>query len=76
MSHMKAATVRDLRNDFGRVSKWIEAGEVVQVFKRGKPYARVIPEPKARTFVGAGAGTMKLPEDLDAPATVEWEATR
>src|SRR5438105_10281804 len=27
MYHMKKATVRDLRNQFNRISKWLEAGE-------------------------------------------------
>ena len=26
---MKTATVRELRNDFGQVSKWLESGETV-----------------------------------------------
>jgi antitoxin (DNA-binding transcriptional repressor) of toxin-antitoxin stability system len=71
---MKTATVRDLRNQFGRISKWLEAGESVQVVKRGKAFARVVPEPKARTFVGACASSMPLPPDLDEPVEVEWGA--
>jgi antitoxin (DNA-binding transcriptional repressor) of toxin-antitoxin stability system len=71
---MKMATVRDLRNDFRRVSKWVEAGETVQILKRGKPFARVVPEPKARSFFGAGVGTVKLPSDIDEPVGVGWEA--
>ena len=76
MSHMKTATVRELRNDFGTVSKWLEAGETVQVLKRGRPFARVVPEPKTRSFLGAGNGTMQLPDDLDAPVSAEWETER
>lgn len=74
MSHMKTATVRELRNDFSRVSKWLEAGETVQVLKRGRPFARVVPEPRNRSFVGAGEGTMQLPADVDSPVAAEWEA--
>ena len=73
---MKTATVRDLRNDFGRLSKWLDEGETVQIVKRGKPFARVVPELKPRSFVGAGVGTMKLPPDIDEPVGVEWEAMR
>lgn len=36
---MKTATVADLRNDFKKVSAWLEIGEKVQITKRGKPYA-------------------------------------
>ena len=73
---MKTATVRDLRNDFGRLSKWLESGETVQIVKRGKPFARVIPEPKIRTFLGACPGTSPLPLDIDEPVGIEWEAQK
>lgn len=71
---MKRATVRELRNDFGRLSKWVEAGETVQILKRGRPFARVVPEPRARSFFGAGAGVVKLPRDIDDPIVIAWEA--
>jgi antitoxin (DNA-binding transcriptional repressor) of toxin-antitoxin stability system len=43
MSHVKTATVRDLRNDFARVSRWIQNGEVVTVTKGGRPFATLLP---------------------------------
>jgi len=73
---MKTATVRDLRNDFGRLSKWLDAGETVQIVKRGKPFARVVPEPKSRSFLGCGKGTAKLAPDFDVPLALEWEAMK
>jgi antitoxin (DNA-binding transcriptional repressor) of toxin-antitoxin stability system len=71
---MKTATVRDLRNEFSRISKWLEAGESVQVLKRGKPYARVVPERAPRTFVGACPSSVPLPTDLDEPVGADWDA--
>jgi antitoxin (DNA-binding transcriptional repressor) of toxin-antitoxin stability system len=76
MYHMKTVTVRDLRNDFRRVSKWIEKGETVQIVKRGKPFARLAPEPKSRSFVGSMLGTAVLPPDLEAPLGIEWDAMK
>ena len=73
---MKTATVRDLRNEFGRISKWLEAGESVQVLKRGKPFARVVPEPKPKTFLGACPSPFPLPPDLDDPVDVDWDVER
>ena len=73
---MKTATVRDLRNEFGRVYKWLETGETVQILKRGKPFARVVPEPKPRSFLGCMAGTATLPPDIDEPVGIEWEAMK
>ena len=40
---MKTATVRDLRNSFARISRWLEAGELVEVTKRGRVFARILP---------------------------------
>ena len=40
---MKAATVRDLRNNFPRVAAWIAEGEAVEITKAGKPFARLVP---------------------------------
>jgi antitoxin (DNA-binding transcriptional repressor) of toxin-antitoxin stability system len=41
---MKTATVRELRNQFAQVSRWIEEGEEVKITKRGQVFARIIPE--------------------------------
>jgi antitoxin (DNA-binding transcriptional repressor) of toxin-antitoxin stability system len=73
---MKTATVRDLRNEFRRISKWLEAGESVQVLKRGRPFARVVPEPTAKTFLGACPNALPLPPDLDEPLDADWEAQK
>ena len=71
---MKTASVRDLRNEFGLISRWIEAGETVQVLKRGKPFARIMPEPKTRSFLGSMRGTAEIADDLEEPTGVEWNA--
>jgi antitoxin (DNA-binding transcriptional repressor) of toxin-antitoxin stability system len=73
---MKTATVRDLRTDFRKVSAWLEAGETVQVVKRGKPFARVVPEPRSKTLLGCMAGTAVVPPDLEQPLPVTWEAAK
>ncbi len=39
----KTATVADLRNNFRRVSAWIANGESVEIVRRGKNFARLIP---------------------------------
>jgi antitoxin (DNA-binding transcriptional repressor) of toxin-antitoxin stability system len=41
---MKTATVRELRNRYTTVLKWIEAGEEVAISRRGVIIARLIPE--------------------------------
>jgi prevent-host-death family protein len=45
---MKRATVRQLRQDFGSVLNWVEAGEAVGISKRGKIIALLSPPRAAR----------------------------
>ena len=40
---MKRASVADLRNKFARISRWIEAGETVEITKRGQVFAALKP---------------------------------
>jgi antitoxin (DNA-binding transcriptional repressor) of toxin-antitoxin stability system len=44
---MNTATTADLRNHFRRVSSWLDNGESVEILKRGKPYATLLPIVKA-----------------------------
>jgi len=45
---MRTATVRDLRNSFARISRWLEAGESVAVTKRGRLFAHILPAAPAK----------------------------
>ena len=40
---MKTATVRDLRNHFAKVSRWLANGEKVEITSRGVPLAQLVP---------------------------------
>jgi len=40
---MKTATVADLRNNFRRISAYLERGETVEITKRGHPFAKLSP---------------------------------
>ena len=75
---MKTATVRDLRNDFSRLSKWLEKGETIEIIKRGKPVADLVPKTggKAKSFLGACPSPFPLPPDIDDPVGAEWEAMK
>ncbi len=48
MHHMKRATVRDLRYQFPRVSRWLEEGETVEITLRGQPFATMVATKKKR----------------------------
>jgi antitoxin (DNA-binding transcriptional repressor) of toxin-antitoxin stability system len=63
---MKTATVADLRNNFRRVSAWIEHGETVQIIKRGRAFASL-------TGVGTGPSIPTSPKpDIMAQLKEVW----
>ena len=45
---MKTASVTDLRKRFASVFRWIEEGETVELTKRGRVVARIVPAPPAK----------------------------
>jgi antitoxin (DNA-binding transcriptional repressor) of toxin-antitoxin stability system len=75
---MKTATVRDLRNNFARLSKWLEQGETIEIIKRGKPMASLVPKAGDGTkpLLGCTPSPDPLPADIDVPVEVEWEAMK
>lgn len=44
MYHMKSVTVRDLRYDFPKVERILREGKEVQITKRKKVIAKLVPE--------------------------------
>lgn len=44
---MKTATVRDLKHNMRKVTHWLSEGEEVELTRRGKPFARVVPHQQA-----------------------------
>ena len=43
MYHMKTATVREIRNEFAKILNWVEDGEQVEITKRKRVVARLVP---------------------------------
>ena len=63
---MKTATVADLRNNFRRISSWIEHGETVQIIKRGRAFASL-------TGRGTAATALPVPKpDIMAQLKEVW----
>lgn len=44
MYHMKKASVRDLRYDFPKIERALRAGQEIQITKRNRVIARLVPE--------------------------------
>lgn len=45
---MKAASVRELRNEFPKVERWLRAGEEVRLTKRGRVLGTIVPAADTR----------------------------
>ncbi len=45
---MRTTTVRELRNNYAKVIKWVAKGEEVEVTRRGKVVAKVVPPVAAK----------------------------
>ena len=52
---MKTATVRELRNNFSQIARWLKDGEQIVITMRKKVIARIIPEP-------SGDRTLRMPD--------------
>jgi antitoxin (DNA-binding transcriptional repressor) of toxin-antitoxin stability system len=60
---MKTATVRDLRNRYTSLLRWISAGEEILITRRGVVIARLSPETARTTGVVNWADTPEVRRD-------------
>ena len=44
MYHMEKASIRDLRYAFKKIERWLRQGEEIQITKRRRVIARLVPE--------------------------------
>lgn len=63
---MKTATVRDLRNHYTTLLRWISAGEEVLITQRGKVIARLSPEMPESSAAVNWADTPEVRRDRSA----------
>lgn len=74
---MKTATVRDLKHNLRKVTLWLNEGEEVDLTRRGKPFARVVPheqEPKPFEKPDFAAGLREIWGDTPAILSRERKA--
>ena len=62
-STMKTATVRDLRNRYTSVLRWVSAGEEVLITQRGIVIARLSPETAQTAQTVDGASSPEVVRD-------------
>jgi prevent-host-death family protein len=78
---MKTATVRELRNNFARLTKWIEHGEQITITKNGQTFAKLSPampnKPRKVDWAARFAKRKPLGRRLSAKETGElWSRLR
>lgn len=73
---MKTATVRELRNNYTTLLRWISAGEEVLITRRGKVIARLSPEAESAREVVDWANSPEVRRDRsgDSCLTAEQSA--
>jgi len=67
----RTATVRDLRNRFADVAKWIEDGEQVTITRRGADFATLAPARPAKPRKPDWKGWLKTNPPLGRKLTQE-----
>ncbi len=60
---MRTATVRDLRNRYLSLLRWVGAGEEIVITRRGKPVARLIPEERSHKAIVDWAESQEVKRD-------------
>jgi prevent-host-death family protein len=78
---MKTATVRDLRNNFASLAKWIEHGEQITITRNGETFATLSPakpqKPRKVDWAARFAKRKPLGRRLSAEETEEfWSRLR
>jgi len=67
MNHMRTATVRELRNEFPRIEAWVHEGESINISKRGKVIATLVP-----VSANAVAGNKVIKPDIMSRLRETW----
>jgi prevent-host-death family protein len=73
MSDMKTVTLRELRRESDILDR-VASGEEILVTRFGKPYVRIVPAGRARSFIGAGVHlNMTDPVSPEPIPESEWK---
>lgn len=78
---LKTATVRDLRNNFASVAKWIEHGEKITITRNGESFATLSPaapeKPRTADWAARFAKRKPLGKGISKAATEKlWSDLR
>jgi antitoxin (DNA-binding transcriptional repressor) of toxin-antitoxin stability system len=71
---MKSATVRELRNNFSQIAKWLRDGEQVVITMRKKVVGRIIPEPSTNRTPKMPDFAARIAQEYPHPQISEKES--
>jgi prevent-host-death family protein len=71
---MKTATVRELRNRYTSLLRWVGAGEEILITRRGKPVARLVPEKRTQKSIVNWAQSHEVKRDRSAEPVLSAKA--
>jgi prevent-host-death family protein len=64
---MKQVNIHEAKTQFSMLLRRVAAGEEITITNRGVPVARLVPVPGPVRKLGVFRGTLKIPDDFDAP---------
>jgi antitoxin (DNA-binding transcriptional repressor) of toxin-antitoxin stability system len=71
---MKIATVRQLRNNFSQIARWLKDGEQVVITMRKKVIARMTPEPSEDRTLRMPDFAARIQQEYPHPQISEAES--
>jgi prevent-host-death family protein len=71
MNFVKMVNIYEAKTQFSRLLRRVAAGEEIIIANRGVPVALLVPLPTPMRKLGAYRGTLKIPDDFDAPLADE-----
>jgi prevent-host-death family protein len=64
---MKQVNIHEAKTQFSMLLRRVAAGEEITITNRGVPVARLVPVTGPMRKLGVFRGTLKIPDDFDAP---------
>lgn len=72
MTKSAVVGVHEAKTHLSRLLERVEAGEEIEIARRGHVVARLVPAERRRPQLGTDRGLFELPDDFDAPMDDEW----
>ena len=72
MTKSAVVGVHEAKTQFSRLLARVEAGEEIEIARRGHVIAKLVPTKRPRPQLGFDEGKFVVPDDFDDPMPDEW----